>query len=293
MLKKILVVASLAVALPATAAVETWNFADNNQGGSFGSAQSITVDSNFNHDNLSVTGWSDSNNANTIEQGQLGYSNSTYPLIMQNPSESSNGVNHSIDNESSFDMVLLSFDTAINLESFSIGWARETESTTYQRTRYKNRANTNRDCKYANSSSWVKCVGTSKTVASNESQADVSVAALGVGFSASDLIGETWSDIVDDFSYFSQSYANVDAHSTTDTSADTTGVFSKHWLIGAYNPIFGQVTGGDFEVNSDGIKLASVSGHVKPTSVPEPSTLVLVSFAIFGLLASRKRSLLK
>lgn len=292
MLKKFLIISSLAITLPATAAVETWNFGDNNYGGGFNNKSSTTIDSNLNDDNLAVTGWSDSASSNTIEQGQLGYSNSTYPLIMQNPNEGTSGVNHSIDNESSFDMVLLAFDNAINLESFTIGWARETVTNTYERTIYQNRSGTRKDCKYENSTRWQRCVGATKTVTSNSTQADVTLAALGNGFSASDLLGSTWDSIVNDFSYFSQSYANVDDYSTTDSSADTSGVFSKFWLIGAYNPIFGQAEGGDFEVDSDGIKLASVTGSKKQTEVPEPSTLALLSLTMIGLFTSRKRVLL-
>jgi hypothetical protein len=126
--KKILLAASCAVSLSAFGATETWSFDtfsrdfDNNGNTYSGTSSSGT--------GLSLTGWSNTGRGETIEDARLGYSYG-YGLTLQNRDEGSWSPDHAIDsnNERSwlrdYDMVLLSFDVAVNLAGFSLGWAQE------------------------------------------------------------------------------------------------------------------------------------------------------------------------
>jgi hypothetical protein len=127
-LKKILLAASCAVSLSAFGATETWSFDTfvgdfDNNGNTFSGTSGSGI-------GLSLTGWSNTGNGQAIEDAKLGYSNG-YGLTLQNRDEGSSSPDHAIDsnNERSwlrdYDMVLLSFDTAVNLAGFSLGWARE------------------------------------------------------------------------------------------------------------------------------------------------------------------------
>jgi hypothetical protein len=257
MLKKMIVATAAFIALPALAGTQTWNLND----GSFnysGNGNTMTING-ANSNNLGITGWSDTGGTNDdkIENGKLTYG-SSYGLMLQNRDESNTTPSHSIDNfDNDFDMVLLSFDKAIDLEGFNIGWARETD-----------------------------------TSGNNYGYADVTVAAYtGAGnfaFNAADtwssIAGTNWSTI--------GHYGNVSDYSYQSV---TTDVKSKYWLIGAYNPTFtgaGETTNGPGTGWRDGFKLASVTGQTytpPSTNVPEPGTMAILASGLLGLFATRRR----
>lgn len=256
MLKKFIVAAVGCIALPVMAGTQTWNL-DNGSFNNYNNGNQMTVngaDSNA----LGITGWSDTggNSDNLIQNGKLTYSNS-YGLMLQNRDENTSTPGHSIDNfDGDTDMVLLTFDSAVTLSRFGIGWARETSGN-----------------------------GT------NYNYADVSVAAYtgagSFGFSSSD----TWNSVASNNWSAVGSYGNVSDYSYQ--SVNTT-ISSKYWLIGAYNPIFtgGETINGPGTGWSEGFKLASVTGMTTPTTttnVPEPGTLAILASGLLGMIATRRR----
>lgn len=257
MFKKILLVASCAVSLSAFGATETWSF-DTFSKDFSGNGNTYTGTSGSGI-GLSVTGWSNTGGYDTIQDAELGYSNG-YGLTLQNRDEGSWTPDHAIDSSNylpwlnDYDMVLLSFDTAVNLAGFSLGWAAE----------------------YWN---WGDSVG---------SQADVSVLAYN-GADAPAVAGSTWNDVADLASGWTSEAQVYDADDYA-YQAISTSTESKYWLIGAYNPVFG---GSGGYAGNDAFKLAGVQaqpGTQPATSVPEPGTVLLFAAGLFGIaLRSRKR----
>jgi hypothetical protein len=274
MIKRILISASLLLAAPAMAIVDTeWDFAQAHNAGNAtvdsSNAGNIFTVNNSAGDEISITGWADTGiggtTNNVIESGKLAYSTG-YGLTLQNRLETSGSPDHAIDSfNDNFDMVLVSFDALINLTEFSIDWRRE---------------------------------GTSYT------QADITVAAYEGTDTISTLAGvDKWDAIAAPGSGWTTvgSYGNVDSGDDIAYQAVNTTIESKYWLIGAYNPIF---TGGEDASNAsswnpdlaDAFKLASVKGayvidDTPPgggTSIPEPASLFLFATALFGLLSTKR-----
>ncbi len=264
MLRKMMLAVIGMVAVPAMAATDVWSFNSGSFSGS-GHGNSFNI-SGTGSNGLGVTGWSDTGTSadDKIESGSLTY-NSSYGLMLQNRDEGASNVpGHSIDNYGNdFDMVLLTFDEAVSLEGFGIGWACE------------GAVSDTSGCKKSDGSSALK-------------QADITVAAYtGAGsfsFSSSDtwssVAGSNWSTVghygdVNDWSY----------------QAVNTNINSKYWLIGAYNSAFSGTKFGSVGTGwKDGFKLASVQGTTyTPPGVPEPGTLALLAGGLFGLTSLRKR----
>ena len=121
-----------AVSVPSLAGTQTWNFDQSTAftGGSVnGNSYSMTVDGI----NLTVTGWSDTgdvdpgSNNDTIQNAKLIWA-TTNALGIQNRDEDTSSPNHAIDSATSdsdgeYDMLLLEFDTAVNLTGLDLAWA--------------------------------------------------------------------------------------------------------------------------------------------------------------------------
>lgn len=138
-------------------------------------------------------------------------------------------------------------------------------------------------------------------------QNQVSVVALDANGLATDVNGNgdlndnTWSNINANQTLASgwaqMEYSGASGHSYyTSFSGAAAGVidtYSKFWLIGAINEVFG---GSGLEGN-DGMKLAGVSFKKEPdtpngnTPVPEPSSIVLFGLALVGLLSANRKKL--
>jgi len=256
LIKKILVAVTFVVALPAAAQIDTWDLDDGVKSTNTTYFESLNVDGLLDNNSLTITGWSDTGSGGTIETGQLKYSN-TYGLMLINQDEPDNNPHHSIDSyDTYFDMVLLSFDQAIDLTRFTIGWAQEAKP-------------------------------------QNLYRSDISVAAY-TGSGDAVIAADTWAGLASsgDWATIGE-YRDVEDYTYQDVTSDVT---SKYWLVGAYNPIFqnpGEVTGQWASTNNDGFKLASINGitmaAAKPSSVPEPSSLAILGLGLLGLCSMRKK----
>lgn len=248
MLKKMIVATAAFIALPALAGTQTWNLND----GSFnysGNGNTMTING-ANSNNLGITGWSDTGSNNSIETGKLTY-NSDWGLMLQNQNEPDRAPDHSIDNinNGDFDMVLLSFDTAIDLEGFRIGWAKE----------------------------------------GSRSQADISVAAYtGTGsfaFSSSD----TWSSLTSSNWSGVGRYSNVGATNYQAVNTDIISKYwligaynpvfdtptQGAWSSNNDGFKLASVTGQTYTPTTT-------------TNVPEPGTIAILASGLLGLFATRR-----
>lgn len=258
MLRKLILVALSSLTLPALASIQTqeWTMNANAINGSgYGNQMDIACTACTTTNQLTITGWSDTGSGDNIQSGKLDYSNG-YGTTLVGRNESANSPNHAIDSYGGFyDMVLLSFEKAVNLTQIGIGWAQDA----------RNR--------------W----------------ADISLAAYkGDTFSTSEFSGQTWSSLRTANAGWDTigNYGNVGDY---DYQSVATGVSSKYWLVGAYNPVFtgGAETSG-LGAGNDAFKLASINANFTkstrpPTDVPEPSSLAIFALAIVGLLRNKRK----
>lgn len=92
----------------------------------------------------------------------------------------------------------------------------------------------------------------------------------------------TWSSILNDGWSFIDNYSNVSTSNNQIVSASSE---SRYWLVGVYNPIFGD----GWSATNDAVKIAGVITSTNPpgdNQIPEPATVLLFTA---GLLALRRR----
>lgn len=232
MFKKIMAGALGILSIPAMAATQTWNFDPTTtplSSSSVGNNIMMSQDALT----LKVTGWADTagtsfvSTPETIEEAKLVFYSDT--LGIQNLDEINYGdtgtPNHSIDSYdpagwgNDYEMVLLEFNTAVNLTGFNIGWAREDYGTSSQ-----------------------------------TSQADITTLAFTGADASFNLAGLSWADIA-----ASSDWDKINDYSNVADSAYqsvSTAINSRYWLIGAYNPVFG---GSLDSGRNDGFKLDGVT----------------------------------
>jgi MYXO-CTERM domain-containing protein len=247
-------------AVPTLANVQIWNFNSGSQSFSssnYGNSLSLTSSDGI---HLSITGWSDTNDlsgADTIETAKLLWAN-TNALGVQNQDEGTGSPDHSVDSVTSdsdgeFDMLLLEFDTAVNLTSLKLNWAQG---------------------------------------GSTSDTADMSILAWdGTGSSA--VLGKTWSSILDSNGGRYDSVGNYSNVGLSYYTVNPTSISSTKWLVGVYNPVFGSGgDAGDDGLKLASLKTSTPSTPPTPTPVPVPvpGTAALI---LAGLLALRTRRPLK
>lgn len=211
---------------------------------------------------LTITGWSNTNydeNPGGVESGDVVWSHSN-AVGVQNQHEMGS-LHRSVDTVTAdsmggYDMFLLEFDSEVSLAGLDLNWA---------------------------------------TGGSESGMTDLSILAWdGLGSEAVDI--GNWADILVGNGGGYDVVGNVSDVDLSYFSMDETSVLSSHWLIGAYNPIFG--AGGD--AGDDGFALASIttenyqdlndSDVEDPTAVPVPGTLMLSLLGLcLAALAGRKR----
>lgn len=243
---------ALSLSAGAQAGMQIWDFdspPNFNYNGA-GNSWTITQDGVT----LKVTGWSDtwdSAGDDEVETAQLIWAQND-ALGIRNDDEGTTSPDHSIDSfrtggdaDGDQDMLLLEFDTAVDLQGIDLKWAR-------------------------NGNSW--------------NNADVSILAWD-GSGDMGINGKTWSDVLasNGGGYVSTDNANVGLNYYGVNSGNVT---STKWLIGVYNPVFGN--GGS--AGNDGFKLDWIKTNTDdgpPTGdVPVPGSLGLVLLGLAGL---RKR----
>lgn len=109
---------------------------------------------------------------------------------------------------------------------------------------------------------------------------DLSVLAY-LGDDAPVIAGKTFEQLLSSGWSVVGNYANAVVGSTLAVNA--AGTRAKHWLVGAYNPLFGTGTG--LTGGNDYIKLLSASGSFVQ-DIPEPTSLGLL---LLGVAALRRR----
>ena len=105
----------------------------------------------------------------------------------------------------------------------------------------------------------------------------------------SDISGTPFSSSSNWYDLLSQGWSVVGNYNDVSTSSNqiiSNAVESKYWLIGVYNPAFGE----NWSVGNDAIKLAGVKTKTfePSTQVPEPAGLALVMLGLIGLASRRK-----
>lgn len=287
MLKKLIltsIIAATSVSAMATGTVEeqTWQFSSVHLNGDY-NGNSLNLVSNG--ISLEVSGW-----ASTA----IGCQNSSFdtdPCVrdanlkqwnsgigMENRDEAHHGItgqpHHAIDNiknnggsgDLDYEMVLLTFSEDVNLDSLDIGWTYCTRTW-------------NQQCDSSD----------------NGKDADLSILAYTDNTNSQNFFDSStrWEDIVGNGTNggwdLIQHAADVDAYSTLGlTSGDS--IFSRYWLVGAYNNVFG---GSMMSNRNDAFKLAGLttithSDTDTSTGVSAPATLGMFAGLMVFLLYRRK-----
>jgi hypothetical protein len=242
-----------AYSLPGLANVQTWTMNSNQAFSSNTTGNNLTMTSSDGI-HLKITGYSDTNDIlnapDTVETGKLIWA-TTNGLGLQNNDEDLTPPNHSIDSQVSgtvdpdgdYDMVLLEFDTAVNLTGLQLNWAVG-----------GNAANT----------------------------ADISILAY-TGNGSSTLVGNTWAQVLGSGTgnaYDSVgNYSNV---GLSYYAVNPTNVTSTKWLIGAYNPVFGSGgTAGNDGLKLTSLTTSTPTPDTR--DVPVPGTVVLLMSGLVAL----------
>jgi len=214
---------------------------------------------------INVSGWSDTAGSNGTGNNKDPYIERAKDLdrnkdgwSMENVDEGNGcGYSHSADNYDDggtcdwvdYDFFLLDFGTAVTLDSAMFSWR-------------------------------------SGTTAQNQ----VSIVALDDTKLSNNLNGETFQTVKNDsLGYAGSQMQNGGINGVGSYYADSNvNQSSSLWIISAYNTMFGTVSGGSNY--NDGFKLAGVSfSRPSTVTVPEPSTIAMLSLALFGLSMSKRK----
>lgn len=185
---------------------------------------------------------------------------SGFGVASQNEGLSPGSPQHAMDNDPAAantpDLILLKFDTAVALDSITVGWNQSDADITVMA--------------YTGN-------GGGAPVIQGKTAANLTSGGAGSGWSLIRNLGDQAPDVA-------TSSSSVDI---TRSNWNSGNVVSSWWLVSAYNSNFGG--GGNFDSVLDYVKLFSVASKDVPGQVSEPGTLAMVGIAILGALGVRRR----
>ncbi|WP_412971120.1 exosortase-dependent surface protein XDP1 [Glaciecola sp. MF2-115] len=287
MKKFCLVAIALLASGSSLAGTQTWNFTN---GGSltsgFGNTLSLTSGTGGDQITLDVSAWASTDescndNGNydnslpdpdpCIKNAELKRWSSGLGIVNRDEfyNKKTGAPQHAIDNiknggganDFDYEMVLLTFSEEVNLTGFNIGWSL---------------------C--GSSSSNCNILQYSDNV--NAKDADVSV--LGHNGSKQDFFNTDtkWSDITNQGWQHISNYSSLAENESVSVSSP---LYSTHWLVGAYNNIFG----GNMSLDNDAFKLAGLTTATRepsnPGTVSAPATFGIFGALAFGLMYRRRK----
>ena len=159
--------------------------------------------------------------------------------------------NEHITNDFDYEMVLLSFSKEVKLSALNVGWSLCGST----------------------------CNSGTYNGSTNDGDADISLLAHTGGGNTNFFSPSTeWADITGQGWQLIDNYMDVTDNTSIQTKASG---YSKYWLVGAYNRVFGDTM---FSIDNDAFKLAGLTTMTNNTSTADPVNAP-VTFGLFGLIA--------
>lgn len=187
--------------------------------------------------------------------------------VIANNSNDRTSPQHSMDNSTYYDSLLLSFSAAVKLTEVQLGWRNGTSG----------------------DSDLSVLVYTGKGVANPSAPPPLT------GKSYASLLNSGW-ELVGNFNNVWNSAGSTTTNESQNRVATGSSIFSSYWLVAAFNPVFvpSGTTSGATTGTKDYVKLLAVYGDKAPDTppgnqVPEPSSALLLGLGLVGLMSLRRR----